>query len=86
MLVLLSCAGRKKAVKNFQPFDKTFEMVVGDSAKFQDDFSFKLIRITSDSRCPKGANCIWAGEVTVVFKAGNEEELTMSSDPSKKPS
>jgi hypothetical protein len=27
--------------------------------------SFK--EVVSDSRCPEGLNCIWAGEVTVVL-------------------
>ena len=30
--------------------------------------SLVLQRIAADSRCPKGAQCIWAGEVTLAFE------------------
>ena len=27
-----------------------------------------FVDIVSDSRCPKGAQCVWAGEVTIAMK------------------
>jgi hypothetical protein len=29
------------------------------------DFSLKLVKVESDSRCPANANCVWAGTTTV---------------------
>lgn len=37
----------------------------------------KLVEVISDSRCPKGVTCIWAGEATVlvdIFKDGEKLE------------
>lgn len=34
----------------------------------QKGFQFVLKTIESDSRCPKGTTCIWAGEVSAVLQ------------------
>ncbi len=37
----------------------------------------KLVEVVSDSRCPKGVTCVWAGEATVlldIFKDGEKLE------------
>ncbi len=37
----------------------------------------KLVEVVSDSRCPKGVNCMWAGEAVVlvdVYKDGEKLE------------
>ncbi|AUC82896.1 hypothetical protein [Lacinutrix sp. Bg11-31] len=42
-----------------------------------EDLEFKFVAIESDSRCPKGVQCIWAGEAVVlldVFKNGEKIE------------
>jgi hypothetical protein len=31
-------------------------------------FTLVLKEVVSDSRCPEGLNCIWAGEVTVLIR------------------
>jgi hypothetical protein len=85
ILVLASCKSKKNASTSIEKFEKPLEMSIGDSATFEDGLVFKLIRVTSDSRCPKGTTCIWAGEVVAVFTANKEEELTISSDPLKNP-
>jgi hypothetical protein len=85
-LVLFACKGKKDvAAKPSHKFDQNISLGTGDSATFEDGLVFKLIRVTSDSRCPKGAQCVWEGEVTAVFTANKEEELTISSDPLKNP-
>lgn len=33
------------------------------------DLSFKIEEIPSDSRCPEGVNCVWAGEVHLLLGA-----------------
>ena len=42
---------------------------IGQSVKFDDDFSLRFLNVTADSRCPSLANCIWAGVVTAQFEA-----------------
>lgn len=42
-----------------------------------DNFEIKFIDVLEDSRCPKGVNCIWAGEVIVLvdlYKNGKKVE------------
>jgi len=37
----------------------------------------KLVQVVSDSRCPKGVSCVWAGEATVlvdIFENGEKIE------------
>ena len=50
-----------------------------------EDLEFKFIAIESDSRCPKGVQCIWAGEAVVlidVFKNGKKlEQKRISFSP-----
>jgi hypothetical protein len=42
-----------------------------------EDLEFKFVAVESDSRCPKGVQCIWAGEAVVlidVIKNGKKME------------
>jgi hypothetical protein len=47
-------------------------------------YSFRLKEVISDSRCPQGVQCIWAGEVQMVIlvykdkKIVEETKLTVS--------
>lgn len=84
--VLFACKSKKQVTATHShEFEKPITLAIGDSATFEDGLVFRLLRVTSDSRCPKGANCVWAGEVVAVFNANDEEELTISSDPLKNP-
>ena len=38
-------------------------------------FTLVLKEVVSDSRCPEGLNCIWAGEVTVVLSVYKDLKL-----------
>jgi|GEM_PF-3566809 len=82
---MIACKGKKKSITHSHEFNEDVTIGVGDTATFDDGLQFSLVRITSDSRCPKGSNCVWAGEVVAVFTANEEEELTISSDPLKNP-
>lgn len=54
-----------------------FELKVGQTASIEGhEFTFSQVR--SDSRCPKDAQCIWAGEVTIVLTPQDEPGLTFS--------
>ena len=50
-----------------------------------EDLEFKFVAVESDSRCPKGVQCIWAGEAIVlidVFKNGKKiEQKRISFSP-----
>ena len=40
-----------------------------------DDVDIEFIRVVTDSRCPKGVSCVWAGEAKVlvaIYKEGKE--------------
>ena len=42
-----------------------------------EDLELKFVAVESDSRCPKGVQCVWAGEAVVlldVFKNGKKLE------------
>ena len=43
------------------------ELCLGETLIFGNK-SFKFKKIISDSRCPKGVTCIWAGEVEVLVE------------------
>lgn len=34
-----------------------------------------LLKVLSDSRCPEGVQCIWAGEVTIELAAYNNNKM-----------
>ncbi len=38
-----------------------------------DDWEFRMTKVVSDSRCPKGVECFWAGETKVIIEFGNTE-------------
>ena len=52
------------------------KLIYGESLNIE-DLEFKFVAVESDSRCPKGVQCIWAGEAVVlldVFKNGEKIE------------
>jgi hypothetical protein len=38
-------------------------------------YSFRLKEVTSDSRCPQGVQCIWAGEVQTLILVYKDKKL-----------
>jgi formylmethanofuran:tetrahydromethanopterin formyltransferase len=38
-------------------------------------YSFRLKEVVSDSRCPEGVQCIWAGEVQLVILVYKDKKL-----------
>jgi hypothetical protein len=49
-----------------QPWPTQRVLAIGEEVALGDG-RLKLLRIAADSRCPKDAQCIWAGEVTLAF-------------------
>lgn len=56
----------------------SFDLKVGEK-KTAGGLTVQLVDIESDSRCPKTAVCIWAGEVTtkVQLSVGNRKEIVI---------
>lgn len=64
------------------------ELVViapGESEKISSTASLDYIRVISDSRCPAGTQCIWAGEVKIELKlhSGTDEKIFTLTDRAK---
>jgi hypothetical protein len=52
--------------------DKNFVLGVGQEGLTADGkLKIKFVSVPEDSRCPKGVNCIWAGNARVVLEVGN---------------
>jgi hypothetical protein len=57
---------RKKIVLN-----KNFVLSVGQEVSTADGkLKIKFVSVAEDSRCPKGVNCIWAGNARVMLQVG----------------
>lgn len=48
------------------PFGMSASFSIGEARRFDDGLEATLLRI-DDSRCPKDAQCVWAGELAPVF-------------------
>ena len=53
--------------------EQSAKLRVGETLELRGaDTSLTFVRVERDSRCPKGARCIRAGEAVVVFSVGGE--------------
>lgn len=50
------------------PFGDRVILEKGMSAEVAPSATLTFVDIVGDSRCPKGAQCVWAGEVTIAMK------------------
>jgi murein endopeptidase len=49
--------------------DTEFTLAVGQTATVAgENLGTKFVEVVSDSRCPKGATCIWAGEASCLIE------------------
>ncbi len=48
---------------------------LGEIAGFENR-SVKFVKVISDSRCPIGVTCVWAGEAKVLVEIYEDKELT----------
>ena len=58
---------------------ETIVLEVGKMQKFQKT-SMKLIKL-NDSRCPKNAQCVWAGNILATVLVGKESNMTFAVGP-----
>ena len=59
-------------VPSFESYSSTLE--VGQSLDFEGR-SIRFKKLISDSRCPKGVTCIWAGEAKVLVEILDDGEV-----------
>ena len=51
---------------------ESFDLKIGESVSIKNEqLSFQFVHVPEDSRCPLGAQCIWAGNAAVVIKIFN---------------
>ncbi|MEM4598902.1 MAG: hypothetical protein QW400_04420 [Candidatus Diapherotrites archaeon] len=60
------------------PLGVPFELKAGEEAFIEEKgILLKFVKVTSDSRCPKGVQCVWAGKVSIFIEIskGNMKDL-----------
>ena len=62
LFFILSCATKPTSNENEVLINATSKVKVGN------DYEIKILKIISDSRCPEGVNCVWAGEVQLELE------------------
>lgn len=45
-----------------------------------DTTTVRFTAVTSDSRCPSNAQCVWAGDATVVFLVGGTQQVALHTE------
>ncbi|MFC4738538.1 hypothetical protein ACFO3U_00870 [Flavobacterium ponti] len=62
LFIFISCASKQVINEN--------EIVINSTSltKVGNDYEMKITKILSDSRCPEGVECIWAGEVQLELE------------------
>jgi hypothetical protein len=69
ILVLIPLSGCTKPVVDEVSLDKEFTISVGQSVSVKgEDLTITFVEVVSDSRCPTGATCIWAGEASSLIE------------------
>lgn len=68
----MSCATRSTSNKNEILINSTLKVNVGN------DYEMKITKIISDSRCPEGVTCVWAGEVQLELEIYKNQKIEKS--------
>lgn len=69
-----------------EPGQQTVDVRLGSALTIPGDTTtVRFTDVTSDSRCPTGVQCVWAGEAVTVFTVGSTETytLTLGADAQK---
>jgi hypothetical protein len=76
----MGCAGKEEIVK--VALDQEFSLRIGQTAQIESEqLAIRFNGIDTDSRCPRGVTCIWAGEVLCNVTAtyeGSSSHITLS--------
>jgi len=71
LFILVSCKSGQESKSNVELTSKKEVLF--------NDYAFEITKILSDSRCPEGTNCIWAGELVIEVSVWQENKLIESS-------
>lgn len=72
LFIFINCASKQVANENEILIKATSLSKVGS------DYEMKISKIISDSRCPEGVECIWAGEVQMELEIYKNQKLEKS--------
>jgi hypothetical protein len=85
-LLLAACstpaAGASDAALRTIAEGETFALDAGERVALADSGTLRYVRVTNDSRCQPGRQCVWAGDAEVVFEwtaggAGQPESFSL---------
>lgn len=70
----MSCATKPTVIENENEIliNATSKVTIGN------DYEIKISKIISDSRCPEGVSCVWAGEVQLELEIYKNQKLETS--------
>jgi len=75
LTVLSGCQGGEGTVK--ATLNKEFSLGIGQTAGITGEpLTVQFVEIQDDSRCPKGAMCIWQGRVSAVLQVSDGSDST----------
>lgn len=72
LFIFISCASKQVTNENEILINATSLSKVGN------DYEMKITKIISDSRCPEGVTCVWAGEVQLQVEIYKNQKLEKS--------
>jgi len=90
LLLSFGCTSQTHEVR--ADLGQEFDLHIGQTVLIENEqIKFKFVEVVTDSRCAKGATCIWQGEVTCIieityFESLHRKTLTqpgLTQEPSK---
>ncbi len=70
ILVLFVFVGCKSVKQNSNEV-----VITSKNEVVMNDYTIVISKIISDSRCPEGTNCIWAGELVIEFSVVQNKQI-----------
>lgn len=55
------------------------KVYLGDFISIE-NHTLKFVKVIEDSRCPKGANCVWAGRAKILVEISSENKETTQKE------
>jgi hypothetical protein len=75
LIILSGCQNSRGTNKVY--LNDQFSLAIGQTAEVQEEqLTIKFEGISEDSRCPKGATCIWQGRVSCVLQVSDSSDST----------
>ncbi|MEM7052221.1 MAG: hypothetical protein AAF604_21320 [Acidobacteriota bacterium] len=85
-LCLLTALACQSTASMTVPGGEPFRLAVGESARLEDsDLKVVFEAVIGDSRCPRGVQCVWAGEATIRLTARLGDQTFESELTTQKP-